>query len=214
MIKETAEQRLFRKYGVRFDDDEGRWVTTENGHHVHLNEEGNPDKGNPHVLAAAKGESKSPKTKPKNIGTKEDVQQLLDYHGISEKQFWDMVTANGGNAVKVLSNLHSMSPMKGGSSPAAPRSTGESKRALNNISDRNGWVGRIEDLEEELEDEGFSVEESNREYVVVSDNRNEQDTQFVLRLGGTERSITIDDIKVEKMPDSDDDYDDEDEEED
>ena len=34
------------------DDDEGRWVTTENDHKVHLNEEGVPDKGNPHVLKA------------------------------------------------------------------------------------------------------------------------------------------------------------------
>lgn len=34
------------------DDDEGRWVTTEGGKHIHLNEEGEPDKGNPHVIAA------------------------------------------------------------------------------------------------------------------------------------------------------------------
>lgn len=31
-------------------DDEGRWITTENNHKVHLNEEGEPDKGNPHVI--------------------------------------------------------------------------------------------------------------------------------------------------------------------
>lgn len=34
------------------DDEEGRWVTTENDHKVHLNEEGVPDKGNPHVIQA------------------------------------------------------------------------------------------------------------------------------------------------------------------
>lgn len=32
------------------DDDDGRWITTDNGHKVHLNEEGEPDKGNPHVI--------------------------------------------------------------------------------------------------------------------------------------------------------------------
>ncbi len=36
---------------IRLDDqeDEGRWITTENGHKVFLNEIGEPDKGNPHV---------------------------------------------------------------------------------------------------------------------------------------------------------------------
>lgn len=37
--------------GMNFDaDDDGRWVTTENGHHVHFTSEGVPDKGNPAVL--------------------------------------------------------------------------------------------------------------------------------------------------------------------
>lgn len=34
------------------DDDEGKWITTENNHKVHLNENGEPDKGNPHVIEA------------------------------------------------------------------------------------------------------------------------------------------------------------------
>lgn len=37
------------------DDEEGRWITTENGHKVHLNEEGEPDKGNPHVIEVMEG---------------------------------------------------------------------------------------------------------------------------------------------------------------
>lgn len=45
------------------DDEEGRWVTTENDHKVHINEEGVPDKGNPFVLATMRGEGKYPKTK-------------------------------------------------------------------------------------------------------------------------------------------------------
>lgn len=34
------------------EDEEGRWVTTEEKHKIHLNEEGVPDKGNPHVISA------------------------------------------------------------------------------------------------------------------------------------------------------------------
>jgi len=47
--KEELAKAALRHYGVRMDDD-GRWITTENGHRVHLNEEGEPDKGNPHVV--------------------------------------------------------------------------------------------------------------------------------------------------------------------
>ena len=47
--KRWIRERLSR--GVRKDsDDGGRWITTENNHKVHLNEEGVPDKGNPHVI--------------------------------------------------------------------------------------------------------------------------------------------------------------------
>ena len=42
---------------VRLDADEdgGRWVTTENDHRIHINEEGDIDKGNPHVIKAING---------------------------------------------------------------------------------------------------------------------------------------------------------------
>lgn len=43
---------------LRMDED-GKWITTEGGNHVHLNEQGVPDKGNPHVLKAMReGKSK------------------------------------------------------------------------------------------------------------------------------------------------------------
>ena len=50
---------------IRHDaaDDDGRWVTTENDHHVHINEEGVPDKGNPYVLATMRGEGPNPKSR-------------------------------------------------------------------------------------------------------------------------------------------------------
>jgi hypothetical protein len=34
-------------------DEDGHWVTTEDGNHMHISGEGDPDKGNPYVLAAA-----------------------------------------------------------------------------------------------------------------------------------------------------------------
>lgn len=58
--------RRYKRILDRLDEeDEGRWITTENGHHVHLNENGEPDKGNPKVIEAMTGskESKGPKSK-------------------------------------------------------------------------------------------------------------------------------------------------------
>lgn len=57
-VKEYKKRRYFRilsRMDADSDDDEGRWITTENGHKVHLNEEGEPDKGNPHVLEVMDG---------------------------------------------------------------------------------------------------------------------------------------------------------------
>jgi hypothetical protein len=49
-------ERLRTRAALRLDaDDEGKWITTENGHKVHLNEEGEPDKGNPHVVELMAG---------------------------------------------------------------------------------------------------------------------------------------------------------------
>lgn len=58
-VKEYRKRRYARLMARAdaADDDKGRWITTENGHKVHLNEEGVPDKGNPHVIAAMNGES-------------------------------------------------------------------------------------------------------------------------------------------------------------
>lgn len=47
--------RRYKRLIARMDAkaEEGQWVTTKEGHKIHLSEEGVPDKGNPHVLAAA-----------------------------------------------------------------------------------------------------------------------------------------------------------------
>ena len=62
---EEAETAYKEFQNIRADanDEEGRWITTENNHKVHLNEEGEPDKGNPHVIAAMNGESSGKKAK-------------------------------------------------------------------------------------------------------------------------------------------------------
>lgn len=54
---ERFKLRRMRRILNRMDagDDEGRWVTTENNHHIHINESGVPDKGNPYVVAAMTG---------------------------------------------------------------------------------------------------------------------------------------------------------------
>lgn len=46
-------KRRYQRLLVRADeegDENGRWITTENKHKVHLNEKGIPDQGNPHVI--------------------------------------------------------------------------------------------------------------------------------------------------------------------
>lgn len=45
-------ERRQKRLDAKNDEDEGRWITTENNHKVHLNEEGEPDKGNPRVIKA------------------------------------------------------------------------------------------------------------------------------------------------------------------
>ena len=59
-----------QKLAVILDDEDERadgmyeafknaWITTENNHKIHIGDDGNPDKGNPHVLAAIEGAIKS-----------------------------------------------------------------------------------------------------------------------------------------------------------
>jgi len=58
------------------DDGDGRWVTTKDGNHMFINGEGEPTKGNPHVLAAAKGESKLPTKEAEKKGSAEKSQEI------------------------------------------------------------------------------------------------------------------------------------------
>ena len=64
-----------------------------------------------------------------------------------------------------------------------------------------GWYGRLEDLTEELEENGFTVEEANNEYITVygRENTDDKDIYHTHRLGGTERTITLDRIDTETV---------------
>lgn len=53
------------------------------------------------------------------------------------------------------------------------------------------WFGRLEDVVEYIEAEGYEVCEYNSEYISFYD---EDDNEYVAKLGGTERTIYIDRI--------------------
>lgn len=60
---------------------------------------------------------------------------------------------------------------------------------------KNGWYGSLADLTEELEEYGVEVLEANAEAVSVSYEEDGEDVQTVIRLGGTARTITVDEIE-------------------
>ena len=65
---------------------------------------------------------------------------------------------------------------------------------MENLYDlENGkWWTHLNELLEEIEEIGFTVDEANREYIVVS---TDDDEAFQLLLGGTERTIIVKLIK-------------------
>lgn len=70
---------------------------------------------------------------------------------------------------------------------------------MKNINDfTRDWYGRIEDLEEELSENGYDVLEANCENVVVDGGEDEDgnDIQYILYLGGTETTIVIKEIET------------------
>ena len=66
-LLEIEKARIIQKSTRLDDSDEGQWITTENGHKVHINESGKPDKGNPHVVEVMKkGKKGGSEKKPKS----------------------------------------------------------------------------------------------------------------------------------------------------
>ena len=62
---------------------------------------------------------------------------------------------------------------------------------------KRDWFGRLDDLTEELEEMGYEVAEVCSEYILVQheDEEEEVTVETMLRLGGTEHTITVDEIK-------------------
>ncbi len=54
------------------------------------------------------------------------------------------------------------------------------------------WFGGLEELVEYITEKGYEVLESNREYITFED---DEETQYVAYLGGTERTIYIERIE-------------------
>ena len=55
------------------------------------------------------------------------------------------------------------------------------------------WFGRLEEVVDYIEEEGYEVLESNREYISFVDP--DDDSEYVAYLGGTARTIYISEIK-------------------
>ena len=58
----------------------------------------------------------------------------------------------------------------------------------NAFSFLDDWYGRLDDIIEDLNNNGFTVLNATNEFIDVSD---ENDKEYVLKLGGTEKTITI-----------------------
>lgn len=56
------------------------------------------------------------------------------------------------------------------------------------------WFSNLEELVEHIEEQGYEVLEANREYVDVLDE--EEENQYTVYLGGTERTIFIKSIEL------------------
>ena len=63
----------------------------------------------------------------------------------------------------------------------------------NAFSFLDDWYGRLDDIIEDLKNNGFTVLNATNEFIDVSD---ENDKEYVLKLGGTEKTITINKIEV------------------
>lgn len=69
--------------GYRADADDGQWITTENGHRIHMNEEGAIDKGNQFVTAVM-GKPKNASIPKKSIEIKQNTPFSIDWKNRGE----------------------------------------------------------------------------------------------------------------------------------
>lgn len=57
------------------------------------------------------------------------------------------------------------------------------------------WYGRLEELVEDIQEQGYEILETSSEYVSFYDPETDDDKEYVAYLGGTERTIYIDHIE-------------------
>jgi len=64
---------------------------------------------------------------------------------------------------------------------------------------KNGWYGHLEDITEELEEIGIDPECCYicREYISFTTEIEEENVEVLIRLGGTERTITVDSFELD-----------------
>lgn len=70
--------------------------------------------------------------------------------------------------------------------------TEELKMRVKTYAESGEWFGRIEELVEEIEENGYEVLEANAESVTFEDN---DEKQYVAYVGGTERTMYIESIR-------------------
>lgn len=68
-----------------FDAFKNAWMSLEDGEHIHIGKDGNPDKGNPYLLAAIEGGLKSTEAKQRKTGMKCEVPVEFAKPGSIEK---------------------------------------------------------------------------------------------------------------------------------
>lgn len=85
LLQYIADRRSEEKH--EDEDDEGRWVTTRNGHHVHISENGEPDKGNENVIHAMSGSEKTSENNKVNYSVNPKSKDYLHSYGDTQEEF-------------------------------------------------------------------------------------------------------------------------------
>lgn len=59
---------------------------------------------------------------------------------------------------------------------------------------QNSWYSSLEELQDDIKEAGFAIEEANREYITASYEEDDETVYVDIRLGGTESTITVDSV--------------------
>ena len=79
--------------------------------------------------------------------------------------------------------------------------TSEFEMAMERLEElQYGWYSSLEELVEEIEEAGFSVDEASHEYISASYEDEDETVYIDIRLCGTERTIKVNSIEeIERM---------------